>query len=239
MPSHRLSNTRETASSSSGPRCGRWTGIIEKVCGESRRGYGARNRLWILALLRDSFREGDRGPTASATANRGEQTSNDDLQSTGHNRCVDPRALVLDVIKVLLHIEMKRQSVPVMDLPPTRDTGFDQVALMLPWLVELDQRSLLRPGADHRHLTAQDIQELGKLVEAGSAQEPTNPRDDQAGFLDLERIGRSLDSHRPKLEHREWAACFSNPILSEEGWAVRIEPDRDHDREEDGSANDQ
>ena len=81
-----------------------------------------------------------------------------------------------------------------------------------PAAVEADHQRVLvdhqRPRADEAHLAAQDVEELGELVERGAAQERADARD--------ARVVRDLEQPAPaSLSARRRSFCASASITIE------------------------
>ena len=72
------------------------------------------------------------------------------------------------------------------DLPEAGDAGEHEVALAVPVLEHLEVALGKRPRPDQRHVAAQHVHQLGKLVEREAPQQSPHPG--QAGVLtDLEQ----------------------------------------------------
>src|SRR4051794_30217677 len=91
-----------------------------------------------------------------------------------------------------------------------------------------------RARADDRHLAAEDVDEVGDLVERGAAEEPTGSGDARVvavdDFADADRVG-ALD-HRPQLPHLELAAAEADAALAVDDGAAAGQLDRDRGEEE-------
>src|SRR5947208_16442041 len=84
---------------------------------------------------------------------------------------VDAGRAALDVPEVELDALGPRESRAAVDLRPTGDAGLDVEAVALPVVVLLDLVAERRPGADDRHLAADDVPELRHLVEREPAEQ--------------------------------------------------------------------
>ena len=73
-----------------------------------------------------------------------------------------------------------------------------------------------RAGADDRHLAAEDVDQVGDLVERGAAEEAAGAGDPRVvavdDLADPDRVG-ALD-HRPQLPHLELAAAEADAALA-------------------------
>ncbi len=143
-----------------------------------------------------------------------------------------------DVVEIFFNVVVQWYPVAVMDLPPTRDAWPNQVTLVLPGFVKMYEFRLLRPRPDYRHFTSDDVPELGKFVKSGSAQHTTHSRNDPTVLRDLERIGRRLYMHCPKLDHLEWLAILADALLSEEHRSLGINPNCSRNGQKQWTAND-
>src|SRR4051794_5101938 len=100
-----------------------------------------------------------------------------------------------------------------------------------------------RSWAHQAHLATENVDQLGRLVEAGAPQHPPDPRNPGV-VADLEQTvalveGLQLPSqpvgsrmHCAELEHHEFAAVTTDPPLLEQGRPLRIEPDGDRGEKE-------
>src|ERR1700712_5747056 len=82
----------------------------------------------------------------------------------------------------------------------------------------LDEVGALRPGADDRHLAAQDVPQLRQLVEGGGPQHPTHRPDPWVthdGPL-RRRLGLRRGPHGPELQALEAAPVAPDALLTEE-----------------------
>ena len=106
-----------------------------------------------------------------------------------------------------------------------------ELALDLP-----HQLGALGPGTDQRHLAAEDIPELGELIDMGATQKPADPRD--AGVVALRplrpAVGLGVGPHGPELQHFELAAVLADPPLAVQDRAAVRELYGNSDCEQDG-----
>src|SRR5262245_401539 len=87
-------------------------------------------------------------------AEEGERRPGEDLQ-------VDPRRAVLDVPDVELDPVLPRQRCAAVDLRPAGDSGPHLEPAALALCVALHLVTQCRPRADHAHVAADDVPELG------------------------------------------------------------------------------
>ncbi len=81
--------------------------------------------------------------------------------------------------------------------------------------------------ANNRHLAFQDIEQLGKLIDAGPANPVTdagNARVIALSGMDPVSIARR-QSHRPELVHGEKAVAAPDAALHEQRWSSVLDPD--------------
>src|SRR5215467_9090147 len=83
---------------------------------------------------------------------------------------VEPRRAVLDVPDVQLDPVLPRERRSAVDLRPAGDAGLDLQPPPLPGRVPLDLVAERRPGTDHAHVAADDVPELGQLVDRESTE---------------------------------------------------------------------
>jgi hypothetical protein len=96
--------------------------------------------------------------------------------------------------------------------------------------VEGDELLELGARADDAHLAAQDVPELGQLVEPGLAEEVADrgdPRVPRAG----EREAGHFELHRAELEHRERLAPAADAAGPVEDRSGGVEKHRDRDQQ--------
>src|SRR5262249_7548160 len=93
-----------------------------------------------------------------------------------------PERPVLDVIVVEHQAFLDRALAPIppqaVDLRPSGDPGGHAVAgpvLGEPPAEQVHEVPVLWPGPDQGHVAPKDVEELGQLVQAGAAEEPSHP----------------------------------------------------------------
>lgn len=108
-----------------------------------------------------------------------------------------------------------------------------------------------RAGTHKAHGAKEDIDELGKFIEAGSSEDPSGESDpgiiiyleqrSRAVVLALKRTyGRvSIFGHGSELDHREFATAVTNAGLAIEHRATVFEEDRHCDDQKDRRQNDE
>src|SRR4029077_16540749 len=91
-------------------------------------------------------------------------------------------------------------------------------------------------GTDEAHFAAKDVDELGQLVEPGSAHEPREPGDgrpgchlDSAAGLRSAATGRRPHLHRPELQDRERHPVETRSLLTKHDRSADGEPDAERD----------
>src|SRR6185295_3122693 len=122
-----------------------------------------------------------------------------------------------------------RNEVSAVDLPGTGNSRLYIEPGVVMLLVKIDLGGQRRAGADQRHVTTQDIPQLGQLIQTGSSQERSQPRDPWV-VLDFEQPeviveaasgqvlpqGLRVMHHAPKLGDLEQSATEPYPRLPEE-----------------------
>src|SRR3546814_17151675 len=85
------------------------------------------------------------------------------------------------------------------------------------WSSDVCSSDLLhvRPGADHGHITEQDINELRDLVQIGPAQQGADSRDTRVVLVGLTEVGIRLVDHRAELQASEDLPMQAETLLPE------------------------
>ena len=94
----------------------------------------------------------------------------------GEDAGVEGGRAVVDVPDVELDPLLPGDAGAALDLGPAGDPGPDLVAAVLARRVVVDLGGDRRARADDRHLAAQDVDQVGDLVERGAAQEAAGAR---------------------------------------------------------------
>src|SRR5687767_10615645 len=118
----------------------------------------------------------------------------DGRQRAQQDREVHPYRPVVDVPQIELRALVEVAVEARADLPQSRYTRFDRKASAVPKVIPLDLARRCRAGPDDAHVTAQDVEELGQLVEAEASQPPTRRRD--------ARIADHLEGGALRVAHR-------------------------------------
>ncbi len=115
------------------------------------------------------------------------------------------------------------------DLRPAGDSRLHIEPVQLLGVVGVDLVAKGRPRADHRHVAANDVPELGQLVDADPAQEAPGLGDPAVALVD--RVPGSLllgaDDHRAQLQQLEVDAVLADAHLPVEHGATVLELDRE------------
>src|SRR5262249_2216607 len=90
---------------------------------------------------------------------------------------VEPWRPVFDVINIELRHLLERQTVTPADLRQAGQTGFDVQTFSVPGFITFDLIWNGRARTDQRHLAFEDVEDLGQLVEARSAQQGADARE--------------------------------------------------------------
>src|SRR5205085_6930508 len=97
------------------------------------------------------------------------------LQKNFH---IEPRRTLASIAQIEANHFIKSDSTPSLDLPESSDSRLRlEQATAVPWGVSFDFIWHGGTRSDQRHLSAQYIDELGQLIEAGSTQEISHRRD--------------------------------------------------------------
>src|SRR5262245_3955215 len=142
---------------------------------------------------------------------------------------VEPERPVLDVLEVELDALLERGVAPQpVDLRPAGHAGLH----LVPQHVAgdgpaelLDEEWALRSGTDDAHLAAQDVHELGQLVEAEPAQDRAERHATRIvrGCPHRPAPRLRIDAHGAQLEHAEPLAVEPHPLLPVEHRPARRE----------------
>ena len=118
---------------------------------------------------------------------------------------IERERAMLDVPDVELDALGPGQRGASVDLRPARQAGPHLEPAPLALVVALEVRRRHRARADEAHLAAQDVPELGQLVDRRAPQERADARDARIARLDDAVAAQLLgvDGHRAQLEHLE------------------------------------
>ena len=98
--------------------------------------------------------------------------------------------------------------------------------------VEVDEALDLGPRPDQRHVTGEDVDELGQLVHLEAADPVADPGDAGVGTHREQAILLGAHPHAAELEHREEAPAPAHPALAVEDRAPVVERDQHGDHQE-------
>ena len=121
-------------------------------------------------------------------------------------------------------------AVAVLDLGPARDARAHGMAFVVAGHLfpqPLDNLGALGPRTYQTHLSPQDVQQLGQLIDPVAAQIAADTRDSGVAWDRPSRaaVGFGVPSHGAELEHPEWRTVQAQSALAVENRARRIEPD--------------
>src|SRR5688572_22699952 len=154
------------------------------------------------------LREGvvGRVPLDATAAERREHRAEEDLD-------VRQRRLeVVDVLEVELDPIGPHDLVAAFELRPAGDPGPHLEAAALALVVALHLVGKRRARADHAHVTPEDVQELGDLVEREAPEEASDAGD--VGRVWKDRV--VAGDHRAELHQLERLSAKPDPLLAEE-----------------------
>ena len=149
---------------------------------------------------------------------------------------------VVEIVAHLLRLFLQVVRIAIADLRPAGDSRPHQRAQPVIGNGPGEQVEVghgVRPGTDEIDVTAQDVHELGQLVEAELAQPPAGPGDALVvvpGPLRGRPAGRM---HGPELQELEPPPFQADALLDEQGRATRVEPDQQGDERHEGGGCDQ
>ena len=198
----------------------------KKHRGEVRPARGRKSRVncpyGVHLFLFCSHEFGGGGGTGGADAFALEDLAN------GHENYPDiqPEGAVVDIPDIEGEFLLPSEGVAPVDLCPTSDAGENLVAACLLGRVGVEILDEQRARTDQAHLAVVDVEELGKLIEAGGAQEAP-----KAGEALL--IGEEVTLHITQVTHgaefveSEDAAVQPGACLAEEYWQTEEEPDEE------------
>ena len=145
-------------------------------------------------------------------------------KSQGKNLQVQAKRGVIYIPDVQFEPILPRQFVPAMNLGQTRDAWADFVPSGLLRRVAFQVLDEQRPWSNETHIAAHDVPEFRQLIQAGTAQEPSEAcqaqRVWQKNFIAVPEVG-----HRPELDNCERAAAKAWALLPEQDRGPMQEPD--------------
>jgi hypothetical protein len=157
----------------------------------------------------------------------------------GDDQYVEPEAEILDVVEVVVELPqhiLDLGDMALVDLGPAGDAGANDVPVAVEGqlrLVPSGQRHGFRAGSDPAHLAAQDVDHLWQLVDPGAAQEAADASHAIVAVAGdrfrSEVVHGAGMGHRAELDHDEWLAAITHPLLPEQDRPARIEPDDQRD----------
>src|SRR5690606_9938046 len=150
---------------------------------------------------------------------------------------VAPEAPVVDVTHIQVEHFEHAEAVAPADLPEAGDPRPDGESAQVTWWIEVDFPLQSRPGADDRHVSAEDVDQLRELVEAQTSQ-PSSDGSHSGVVVQLEdtvlcgrvfvaeQLTRAqlpvggvvvVHDHGPELQHGERLAPQADAFLAEQG----------------------
>ena len=149
---------------------------------------------------------------------------------------VEPQAAAGEVLGIKLHLALKVDDIPAIDLCPSgQPRPQDLNASARP---QGDQVMLCvqgGPWANQAHFARKYAPELGKLVEAGPAKPTPCGRDPPVRILKrLGRHVRRLGAHGPELRHQEEPVVPPEAGRPVQGRSGRVPPDQDGEDKQKG-----
>ncbi len=140
---------------------------------------------------------------------------------------------MIDVPNVESELLLPGEGVTSVDLGPAGDAGLDVVTPRLLRRVTVEVLHEEGSRADEAHVSLENVEERGQLVDAGGAKEATDRR--QALGVGLEGVFAGLGgAHRPELGQVERLAVEAGSQLAEEDGAAEGEVDGDGGAQEEG-----
>jgi hypothetical protein len=136
---------------------------------------------------------------------------------------------MLDVPDVELDPVVPGQRRTPLDLRPAREPGSHLEPFALTFRVPFDLVAERRPRADDGHLTADDVPQLGQLVDRRPTEDSPDARDPGVTAIDGEPGALPLcaDDHRAELEDVEVAAVLPDAALPVDDRAAVLDLDRE------------
>lgn len=142
------------------------------------------------------------------------------------------------------------QQAPPGHLGQPGDPGLGEQARQLLGPIVLDQLGEVRPRADQRQIAPDHVEQVGQLVQGRAPQPPADPGVSGVIGQLVERLGQigigevvvvqlwkplsSIVVHRAQLEEPKGPAAPSDPFLTKEGRARRVQTDEEHQRAQQG-----
>jgi hypothetical protein len=147
------------------------------------------------------------------------------------------------LLVVPVRVRLPGQESPLVGVPdgrPVGDAGTDGQDRLLLLRVQVGIALDFRPGTHQAHITGQDIDQLGKLVQFELAQTAPHPRDPGivvGGGGGAHLLG--VDDHGPELENAEGTSVPPCPLAPVEDGSSVLPPDRQGDPGQNGAQEDQ
>src|SRR5229473_6268998 len=142
---------------------------------------------------------------------------------SGQHDKVELKTLVLDVAQVPFDAVGPVQPVTAVHLSQAGQPGRHGQPAPLPHVVPPDLVGQRRPRADHAHLAARHVDQLGKLVDG----QPAQPAADPGAVRGLRENAAlvAVAAHRPQLQHDERPTVPPGAHLAEQDRPPVIQPD--------------
>ena len=138
---------------------------------------------------------------------------------------------VIDVPDVEAKPLPERKCVAAMHHGPAREPWTHVVATALLGRVHAQVLREQRARSNEAHVAAQDVPQLGQLVEARGPEEPPEACDPLPITLEPD-LAWPWGAHRPELHERERPLVPPDPDLPEEDWPPRRDEDCQRDEEQ-------
>src|SRR5215210_4548136 len=145
---------------------------------------------------------------------------------------VEPERPVVDIPDVEDEAVVPAYEVPALHLGEPSDAGLHVVPSCLLRRIARQVLEQEWPWSHDAHLALDDVPQLRQLVEAGSPENRSQPRDTCVQWHDGS-VGPERITHRPELDDRERRALVAWADLPEQHRAPHRRADRDGDGEHD------
>ena len=138
------------------------------------------------------------------------------------NLDIQPERPMVDIPNVVVKLLFPGEGIATVDLSPSSDAGKYFVAASLLGGISLQVLGEQWSRTDYAHLTTEDIEELGELVQASGAKEAPQGGDTLAIGKQTSLVVIDI-SHRAKLEIGKRLGTITGTHLAEDHWRSMVD----------------
>ena len=141
-------------------------------------------------------------------------TAEDPGERRGNNLQIQPKGAMVDIPDIEFEFLFPGDGIPAVNLSPTSDSRLDFLAPQLFRRVAMQILHEQRPGSHKAHLTVQDVQQFGQLVQRSGSEKPA---DSGESFVIRQKITVAITVivHSAELEDSKWFPVQPGPQLAE------------------------